>query len=60
MGEPNPDDCIIEPCVVCEKPTVVFNRSIIFTKRGSRWTFDNYECFIKWSIEEGYMIGETV
>jgi hypothetical protein len=41
----NPDDCLIEPCVYCNKPVLVFVKSLIITEQGSRWTFCDYLCY---------------
>lgn len=56
----NPDDNLIEPCSACEKPVIVFTGSIIFTRRGMRWSFCNHGCFIRWSVDEGYCVEDCL
>jgi len=45
--QPNPDDNLIEPCVVCKKLVLVFVSSIIVTDQGRRWTYCGLECLLK-------------
>ena len=40
----NPDDCLIEPCVQCGKPVLVFVKSFIITENGKLWTYCSAEC----------------
>lgn len=47
----NPDDGIIEPCVVCRKQVIVFAKSILVTWRGARWSFCSVKCMKEWEPE---------
>ena len=57
MNKPsNADDCLIEPCVVCHKPVLVFVKSVILTLDGKRWTYCSLDCVYQGDSEVPYQL----